>query len=81
MAEILNSLGATALLSNAKSQIWGLGVTQAVDAAAMNLYAGYFVETADITLMNQSATAAVQTRKSNAVESFSTFYSGATIRF
>ena len=79
--DVLNSMGVTALVAGANTSTWGLGITQAVDAAAMNLYVGYFNFSTDVTLLSQSATATIQRAKSNPLEDFSVFYSGATIRF
>ena len=57
---------------------WGLGVSQNIDAAAMTLYAGYINSSVDLTLVNR---ANLQNRKSNAIDDFGVFFTGATIRF
>jgi len=74
----LNSLGATALISSSRTDSWGIGVTQAITAASMNLYLGYKNFSTDITLQS-TATGARQ--RSNSVDDFSVVYSGATLRF
>ncbi|MGE0760323.1 MAG: hypothetical protein AB7O38_25135, partial [Pirellulaceae bacterium] len=80
-ADVINSLGATAFISGNDTSIWGIGVSQNVDAAAMQLYLGYFNYSTDITLLNRSATATNQRAASNPIDDFSVVYTGATIRF
>ncbi len=79
--DVLNSLGSTALIGGAKTQIWGLGVSQEISAAAMTLYAGFHNVSADISLISQSPTATVQRARSNSIDDMQVFYSGATIKF
>ncbi len=75
--DVLNSFGATAFISGGKSDIWGGGITQNIDAAAMALYVGYYNFSTDLTLMN----AAGATQKSNPVDDYSVVFAGATIKF
>ncbi len=77
--DVINSLGTAALLSNAESTIWGGGITQNVDAAAMALYVGYYNFSTDITL--QATNNAANKAKSNPIDDFSVFFTGATIKF
>ena len=79
--DVINSLGSTALLGGASTKYWGLGVSQHIDAAAMVLYAGFHSGSTEISLINRSATAINQRAKSNPIDDFQTFYTGATIRF
>jgi hypothetical protein len=73
-------LGANAIIRSANTQSWGLGVTQNIDAAAMSLYAGFHNVSTDINL--GSAVAGNANRaKSNAIDDFQVFYTGATIKF
>ena len=76
---MLNSLGTTAYLSSADSTVWGGGITQNVDAAAMALYLGYYQFSTDITL--QATNNAANTAKSNPIDDFSVVFAGATIKF
>jgi hypothetical protein len=79
--DVLNSIGATSFMSGSQTSIWSLGVTQNIDAAAMQLYLGYHNYSTDLVLMNQSATATNQRAASNPIADFQVIYSGATIRF
>jgi len=79
--DVINSLGNTALLGGAQTKYWGIGVSQEITAAAMVLYAGFHNGSTDIVLVNQSPTATNQRAKSNPIDDFQTFYTGAIIRF
>jgi hypothetical protein len=79
--DVLNSLGATAFISGSQTTIWSLGVTQNIDAAAMQLYLGYHNYSVDAVLLSQSATATNQRARSNPIDDMSLVYTGATIRF
>jgi len=48
--DTINSFGAAAFINSSQINTWGLGVVQAVDAAAMDLYISYRVREADVTL-------------------------------
>jgi hypothetical protein len=80
-ADVINSIGSTAFISGTDTRIWGLGISQNIDAAAMQLYLGYFNYSTDITLLNQNALANNQRAASNPIDDFSIVYTGATIRF
>jgi len=76
--DVLNSIGATAIINSTKTQAWGMGVTQAIDAAAMNLYLGYMNFSTGGTITNLAGTVS---RKTNAIDDMQMVYTGATIRF
>lgn len=74
----LNATGGVALIAGTSSQVWSLGISQLIDAAAMTLYAGFHnYETAG-TLIRQSTGARSATRP---IDDMQVFYTGATIRF
>jgi hypothetical protein len=77
--DALNSLGVTAILAGGQTSYWGLGVSQHIDAAAMVLYAGFHSGSHELTL--QSRSGALLRGKSNPIDDFQTFFTGATIRF
>ena len=79
--DVLNSLGATSFIAGSQTKIWSLGVTQNIDAAAMQLYLGYHNYSVDAVLLNQSATATNQRARSNPIDDMSLVFTGATIRF
>jgi hypothetical protein len=79
--DVINPLGATAFISGSQTSIWSLGVTQNIDAAAMQLYLGYHNYSVDAVLLSQSATATNQRSRSNPIDDMSLVYTGATIRF
>ncbi|MGE0627196.1 MAG: hypothetical protein AB7O43_05175 [Hyphomicrobiaceae bacterium] len=77
--DVLNPFGATdAFVKTAEATIWGFGVTQDIDAAAMKLYLGYSRSSADFTLINSATLAEA---KSNSVDDIDIIYTGATIKF
>ena len=76
--DVINLTGATEVMSGSQTRQWGLGVTQAIDAAAMNLYLGYINTSTDITLQN--TTTGIRAR-SAPVSDMDLFYTGATIKF
>ena len=78
--DVINSLGRTALIAGTQTRTWGVGVTQAVDAAAMNLYVGYLNMATQGNLVDQDPTRNTRVR-ANAIDDMSIFYTGATIRF
>jgi hypothetical protein len=79
--DVLNSIGATSFMSGSQTSIWSIGVTQNIDAAAMQLYLGYHNYSTDLMLLNQNASASNQRAASNPIDDFSVVYTGATIRF
>jgi hypothetical protein len=79
--DVINSLGAAAFIAGSQTKVWSLGVTQKIDAAAMELYLGYHNYSIDAVLLSQSATATNQRRASNPIDDMSLIYTGATIRF
>ena len=89
--DVLNTFAnQTALLGGNDLKQWGLGVTQAIDAAAMNLYLGYINTEQSGTLIGcgvgatcasgTGATKGVNVR-SVGTEANQVLYSGATIKF
>jgi hypothetical protein len=79
--DVINSLGASAFIAGSQTKVWSLGVTQNIDAAAMQLYLGYHNYSVDATLMSASSTATNQRARSNPIDDMSLVYTGATIRF
>jgi hypothetical protein len=79
--DVINSLGTAAMLSGASTKYWGLGVSQNIDAAAMTLYAGFHSGSTEIGLVSVNPAATNTRAKSNAIDDFQMFYTGATIRF
>ena len=81
----LNSLGATAYIAGTQTRSWGLGVTQAVDAAAMNLYLGYLNMQTDGQLGTangaNSTNTGTQRARTNSIDGMQMLYTGATIKF
>ena len=75
-ADPLNSFATTSRILSTSANSWGLGVTQEIDAAEMNLYAGFRNFSTDVTLINNNVV-----RKSNGVEDMQILYSGATVKF
>ena len=76
--DVLNSFGSAAVITGSKTQSWGLGITQNIDAAAMSVYAGFHNMTTEGTLSNLSTGARAKT---NPIDDMQVFYTGATIRF
>jgi hypothetical protein len=77
--DVLNSFAAAnTLIQHADITMWGFGVTQDIDAAAMKLYLGYKNASGDLTLYNSTTNS---TRKSNSIEDIQVIYTGATIKF
>ena len=78
--DVINPLGKAALIAGTETRSWGAGVTQAIDAAAMNVHVGYLNFATQGNLVDQSPTnnARVRTRP---IDDMSVFYTGATIRF
>ena len=84
-SDVLNSLGRTAFIQGNELKQWGIGVTQAVDAAAMNLYLGYINTSTTQTLVTMSGAngvgLATNNAKANSNDTNQVIYSGATIKF
>jgi len=76
--DVLNSTGGTALIAGTNTQVWSLGVSQQIDAAAMTLYMGFHNYSTEGTLIRQATGAK---SKANAIDDMQIFYTGATIRF
>ncbi len=78
--DVLNSFAGvgTINIKSGDGTSWGLGVSQNIDAAAMTLYVGYISSSVDLTLINR---ANLQTLKSNPIDDFGVFFTGATIKF
>ena len=78
--DVLNSFGATARLNASEVNVWGLGVVQSVDSAALDLYIGYRNYSSDVTLRSGTAGAGTVAR-SGSVDDFQAVLAGAIIRF
>ncbi len=76
--DVLNSLGATAIIRSSQSRIWGGGITQDITAAAMRLHFGYQTQSTSGVLGSTTSTARASTRP---IDDIQIFYSGATISF
>ena len=76
--DVINSMGATAQIAGTELTQWGVGITQAIDAAAMTMYLGYFNIEADVKLSNTTGTVV---QKSRPIEDWSAVVMGATIKF
>lgn len=68
----------TSIIRSTTTQVWGGGITQNIDAAAMSLYAGFYNFSTE-SVLGSTATAA--RGKSNPIDDMQVFYTGATIRF
>ena len=74
----LNNSGGTAVIAGTNTDVWSVGVSQNIDAAAMTLYAGFHNYSTEGTLIRQSN--GVRS-KTNAIDDMQLFYTGATIKF
>lgn len=73
----LNSFAAgAAFISSGKTESWGFGVTQEIEAASMRLYAGYRTYSTDIILLQGTTL-----RATNPVADMQVLYTGATVKF
>ncbi len=79
--DVINSLGETALIVGSQTQYWGGGISQDINAASMTLYAGYHVGSTEVMLQARNPGSANQRAKSNPIDDFQMFYTGATIKF
>ena len=78
VGDVLNNTGGTALIAGTSTNVWSLGISQNIDAAAMTLYAGFHNYETSGTLIRQSTGARSSAR---AIDDMQLFYTGATIRF
>jgi hypothetical protein len=76
--DVVNSLGAPAIITGTRTGIWGGGVSQEITAAAMTLYTGLHSYSTEGTLMHA---ALGFKQRANAIDDFKVYYTGATIRF
>lgn len=76
--DVVNSLGTAAVIRNTDTQVWGGGISQNIDAAAMTLYAGFHNYTTSGTI---GAIASSARARTNPIDDMQLFYTGATIRF
>jgi len=83
--DVINSLGQTAIIAGTQTTQWGLGITQAVDAAAMNFYMGYMHTATSGSLITSTGVNSTITgtfrAKALGVGDFDVFYTGASIKF
>jgi len=77
-ADPINSFGAAARIHSTEVATWGLGMVQAVDAAAMDLFISYRTREADLTLKH-NVTGALQA--SRAIEDLQILSVGGMIKF
>ena len=80
-ADTINSLGVNAMLVGAQTRYWGFGVSQEITAAAMTLYAGFHNGSTTVTLAAENSNTTTSRAKSNPIDDFQVFYTGATMRF
>ena len=69
---------ANSIVRSAHTQVWSLGVSQEINAAAMTLYAGFHNYQTEATVGNVTST---NRAKVNAIDDMQLFYTGATIKF
>jgi hypothetical protein len=74
----LNSLGVAARVQGTDVTVWGIGINQSIDAAAMDLYLAYRSYSYDVTIMNASNLAVT---KSRSIDDFQAVMVGGIIRF
>ncbi|MGD9714980.1 MAG: porin [Thermomicrobiales bacterium] len=83
--DAINPFGAgaanNAYITGTDRTIWGGGITQQIDAAAMALYLGYYNISNDIKMIRQTDTSTANAVKSNPISDHSLFFAGATIKF
>ena len=77
-ADVLNSTGGIARINRYELTVWGVGLTQSIDAAAMDIYFNFRNYQHDLTLMD---TANANVRKSNPIADSQFFTLGGIIRF
>jgi hypothetical protein len=76
--DAINATGGTALIAGTSTQVWSLGISQNIEAAAMTLYAGFHNYETSGTLIRQSTGVRSSARP---IDDMQLFYTGATIRF
>lgn len=76
--DVINGRGVAATIGGAEVRTWGVGVVQAIDAAAMDLYISYRVREADVTLRRDSNGALYSSRP---LEDLSILSVGGIIKF
>ena len=69
---------ANSIIRSTSTQVWSLGVSQEITAAAMTLYAGFHNMSTEGVLGNVTSANRVKT---NAIDDMQVFYTGATIKF
>ena len=69
---------ANSIVRSASTQVWSLGVSQEINAAAMILYAGFHNYSTEAIVGNVTST---NRSKVNAIDDMQLFYTGATIKF
>ncbi|MGD9714979.1 MAG: hypothetical protein AB7V46_23400, partial [Thermomicrobiales bacterium] len=83
--DAINSFGSgvanNAYITGTDRTIWGGGITQKIDAAAMALYLGYYNISNDISLIRQTDTTTANAVKSNPISDHQLVFMGATIKF
>ena len=77
--DVLNSRGAASRISSSEVQMWGLGINQSIDAAAMDLYIAYRNASADMKLSATGSSAGAV--RSNSIDDWQAVMMGAIIRF
>jgi len=79
-ADTLNPTATDKFITSTRAKAWGFGITQDIDAAAMKLYIGYVLMSADdISLATVAAPHTAS--KAREVEDIQMIYTGATVRF
>jgi hypothetical protein len=79
--DVINSLGTAAFIAGSATRIWGGGITQNIDAAAMNVHIGVHNYSLEAVLLNQSASATNQRALANPIADATVVYTGATLKF
>jgi len=76
--DVINGRGVAATIGGAEVRTWGVGIVQAIDAAAMDLYISYRVREADVTLRRDTNGALYNSRP---LEDLSILSVGGMIKF
>ena len=78
--DVVNGTGLASHIWGSKTTTWGLGIVQAIDAAAMDLFISYRNVDADVTL-RMNAAANGDLHKTNSLENLQVLNVGAMIKF
>jgi hypothetical protein len=81
----INPLGAGAFIAESEVEVWGFGLVQSIDAAAMDLYIGFRNYEGEVTLASNvvDPVTGIATKRSREaeIEDFQAVMTGGVIRF